>query len=531
MTARYSLDSIVIRDRRLFGWGFCLLPSGPLQSCRIRVPLVDGRSALVDVLPGGYREDLAAAFPALGHAGGSGFLVNALLPVAPADGEASLVVRSTDGEESVLPLPSFPHAYLAATEVALSQGWVRVREVARQRGWPAALRSVLRAVSRKMAAFSGIRRADPGRRARTAVVFDHGMGGGANRYRETRVEALLRGGLDVVVVHPELSTLSYVLDRRTVAGVRSAERVTDQTRTLAVIDGLAPVHVEINNLVGFEDPLAVLDWAGEWRSSDMARFLRFQLHDFHAVCPAFTLVGTSQSHCGVPALSDCLACLPDNARNTLGLHNDVDLPRWRSAWERLLLRADQCVAFSGSSVALLRRALPEATSVAFDIQPHQTDLTGIRPVAPRLDDPVTIAAVGHLSHAKGASLVRDLARRAAERGLPLRFVVVGTLEEGAKDVVGLGITGGFDRARLAAMLEDVRAGIAFVPSICPETYSYVTDELMATELPLMVLDLGAPAERVANYARGCLLPRSGTDAQLDAIAAFANRLKTSAPVR
>jgi 1,4-dihydroxy-2-naphthoate octaprenyltransferase len=46
-----------------------------------------------------------------------------------------------------------------------------------------------------------------------------------------------------------------------------------------------------------------------------------------------------------------------------------------------------------------------------------------------------------------------------------------------------------------------------VPSICPETYSYTTDEIMQMGYPLIVFDLGAPAERVKNYELGKIISK------------------------
>jgi glycosyltransferase involved in cell wall biosynthesis len=171
----------------------------------------------------------------------------------------------------------------------------------------------------------------------------------------------------------------------------------------------------------------------------------------------------------------------------------------------------------------LARGLPDVAALPWRIEPHAFDAQGLRPVAPRLDLPLAVVAVGHLNHAKGAGLLGALARRAEERRLPLRFAVVGTVEGGAVPP-SVRVTGAFPRERLCEWLEAEGTGIALLPSICPETYSYVTDELMATGLPLAVLDLGAPAERVAGYHSGLLLPTEGLDAQLDALVAFGRRL-------
>jgi glycosyltransferase involved in cell wall biosynthesis len=59
---------------------------------------------------------------------------------------------------------------------------------------------------------------------------------------------------------------------------------------------------------------------------------------------------------------------------------------------------------------------------------------------------------------------------------------------------------------LPAILRDRTIHVAWVPSIWPETYCYVVDELMAAGVPLACFDLGAPPERVRKYARGLVLP-------------------------
>ena len=120
--------------------------------------------------------------------------------------------------------------------------------------------------------------------------------------------------------------------------------------------------------------------------------------------------------------------------------------------------------------------------------------------------------------------MRALSSRAAERRLPLRFVVIGTLEGGTAGCPLLRVTGKFSRESLCDLLEAEGVGIAMLPSICPETYSYVVDEIMATGLPLAVLDVGAPPERVTLYPSGLVLPGEGIDEQLDALITFARQL-------
>ena len=48
--------------------------------------------------------------------------------------------------------------------------------------------------------------------------------------------------------------------------------------------------------------------------------------------------------------------------------------------------------------------------------------------------------------------------------------------------------------------------MVFLPSIVPETFSFVAEEVMALGLPLAAFDIGAPAERIRYYTRGAILP-------------------------
>lgn len=522
MNRRYSLDSVVVRGRRIFGWGFCLDPEQAIKVRSLRLPLEGGGSFDLDVHASGLRQDLAEAFPDFPEAAGAGFMVTGQLPSTVGRGTAFLVLA---GSGQCLPLPGFPEAYVPATDLPMHRGWARFRAIARQRGWREAVAAAWRGVGRRLTL---IAQAVPpsvlevGQGA--VVVLDHGMGGGANRYRDERIAAYRRDGVPVVLVASELSTLSY---RVTVWADGQAApievRLDDQAAVLRLIPLMSPCAIEINNLVGYEDVPALLDALVALRGRSSSVRFRFNLHDFHGLCPSFTLIDVSGRHCGVPNLSACAVCLPANARFSLGMNAGVDLVAWRRAWADWMSVADERVAFSRSALAVLARGLPDIAALPWRIEPHAFDAHGLRPVAPRLDLPLAVVAVGHLNHAKGAGLLGALARRAEERRLPLRFAVVGTVEGGAVPP-SVRVTGAFPRERLCDWLESQGTSIALLPSICPETYSYVTDEIMATGLPLAVLDLGAPAERVAGYHSGLLLPTEGLDAQLDALVAFGRRL-------
>ncbi|MFN3326824.1 MAG: glycosyltransferase [Bryobacteraceae bacterium] len=525
---RFSLDSLAARGQRLFGWGFCLDPDGPLDTCELRLQLVDGREQVVSCFANGMRDDLIQAYPDIPHAGAAGFMVQSLLPAPLAQGAPALFIGwRGDTEVCRFTLDDFPEAYAPPELLPLEHGGRRLLKVFRQRGALAAVRSLLRGLRDRLR-FGRVAEALAHRAAGRplTVVIDHAMGGGANRYRRELLDRLAGEGGELLLITPHIETLSYRAEMLC-AGERSLKAgFPSQRELLAELSRLNVTRLHVNDLVGFDDPLNILEWALDWRHRDHSHRLTFHIHDFHAVCPAFTLIGADGRYCGVPDTSVCRTCLPANAKHSLGLHNDVSVPQWRSAWARFLAGCDEVVAFSEASVAIFERAFGPLDRRRLTLRPHRLERSHLRPVEPVLDSPLVVAAVGHLSHAKGAGMLLAMAELARRETLPLRFVVVGTLEgAGGGGHSHLRIVGAYQAERLCDLLEELRVGIAFLPSICPETYSYVTDELMATGLPLAVFDIGAPAERVRDYPLGRVIDSVDPRTALDELLAFAAELR------
>lgn len=520
VSLHYSLDSLMVRGRRLFGWGFCLDTDSALEDGKLLLPLMDGRRHEVALLPLGYREDLVRIHPGVDHAGGAGFMVQAILPSPPAKGVATLRFHRA-GEVLELALPGFPDAFAPPQAISLRSVWHRFGQIWRERGAAAGLVAAVRGGFQRLASLPQRQPLSAGSWPEAAVlVLDHGMGGGANRYRESRLAAWRAEGRPVVVAMPRASTLDFRIEIHDDRG-HDERTVLTQEDLLVQFDAMDADVLEINSLVGFEDVTAMTAWAVGWRRGRASRHLRFNLHDFHSACPAFTLMDASGRFCDLPALERCRSCLPSNAISTLGLDLHRDVAAWRASWGSFLEACDHIAAFSGSSANLLKRAHPSLGIAPLHVEGHKGAGEGLRRVMPAKGFPVVVAVVGHLNRAKGADLLRELAKASNEAGRPLDFVLFGTLEGGAGGHRNLRVLGSYTRDTLCDRLEAERVALALLPSVCPETYSYVTDELMATGLPLAVLDRGAPAERVLHYPLGRVLDGEDPASLLEQLVAFA----------
>ena len=111
--------------------------------------------------------------------------------------------------------------------------------------------------------------------------------------------------------------------------------------------------------------------------------------------------------------------------------------------------------------------------------------------------------------------------------LAVSIVVIGTLERYSASPA-LIVTGPFDNSMLPKLLQQHGVGICWLPSICPETFSYVTEEVITMEMPMVCFDLGAPAERVKRYRWGEVARETSARGALDAILSLAKRVATEA---
>jgi hypothetical protein len=83
-------------------------------------------------------------------------------------------------------------------------------------------------------------------------------------------------------------------------------------------------------------------------------------------------------------------------------------------------------------------------------------------------------------------------------------------------------TGHYQPQELRKLIVNSGANIMLMPSIWPETFSYVTEELIQLDLPLACFDLGAPGERVMRYPKGHLLTSMDAATVLRELRSFYN---------
>ena len=337
-----------------------------------------------------------------------------------------------------------------------------------------------------------------------AVLFiDHNMGGGANYYRKELTNQFLQKKIPILVL----------VEFRGKITIEVQTPNENFLITLPAIDSLQFIFEQIlikkviyNNAVGANDPIGILKKILEIQKSNSFHLVSL-VHDFFMICPSYRLLNNQGAYCGVPdQIQTCLSCLPkQSTRFNDFLRPSEDMKNWRNVWEQFLMASDEILAFSNGSKKILSKAYPLLKQKIL-VKPHITDVTKIQPIdSANFDSECHIGIVGGINYAKGLNVVHELSniirRQPNEK---TKITIVGEVTHSSQ-LNEIDIMGRYSREYLSGIVKRRGINIFLFPSVWPETYAYVVDELIAMDLPVVCFNIGAPPERVVKYSKGLVV--------------------------
>ena len=117
---------------------------------------------------------------------------------------------------------------------------------------------------------------------------------------------------------------------------------------------------------------------------------------------------------------------------------------------------------------------------------------------------LNIGLLGTLTDLKGARLVRQMLTLAKNRKANIRFILCGSSADPIRSRY-FKQTGAYHPAMLPSMILEYDIDLFFISSICPETFSYTTQEAMEMEcqLPVCRWELRPNGCSVMERERSC----------------------------
>lgn len=334
------------------------------------------------------------------------------------------------------------------------------------------------------------------------LLITHDAGGGVERCVATACDAHIDAGRRPVVLKPSSGQDGTSL-------VRISEGMEDNypnlcfaiPRELAALTNflkrMEPRAIEVHHTLGHHPMIHDL-------IARLGSPIDVFPHDYSLICPRITLVGRERRYCGEPALATCESCLAD-----LGSYADENLSveSLRQRSRNMLAHARRIVAPSSDTAKRLQGYFP---SVKLEVIPHEDDAAIATTPLQEADQRKTarICVIGAIGVDKGFDVLLASARDAAERELPLEFVVVGhTIDDGRLlDTGRVFITGEFRPEEVLPLIRAQHADLAWIPALWPETWCFTLSEAWRAGLRVAAFDLGAQAERIRSTGRGTILP-------------------------
>lgn len=352
--------------------------------------------------------------------------------------------------------------------------------------------------------------------AKPDIIFDHNWGGGANEYTNSyaknkkitiiiKVISILRLDIQCMEFHINgTDKFCYIVN-----DIKDIEKAISFLRITNII---------INELVSHLKIFDIIDFLILSQKNNHNIKYTYIVHDFYCVCPMLNLIDYNIKYCDIPSDTNyCRRCLKSNplADKIVPLRDypNLTIGLWRKKFESLLKICEKILCFSNSSMEIITKVYPGLPKQKFCIKQHQVDW--IRPVeTDRIQaGAINIAVIGKINIEKGAAVIHLLADYISKNYIKIKIHSFGELllysnNEVPNNIVLHGI---YKKEELPSLMEYNKINIIFIPSICPETFSYTTEEAIKMNMPVAVFDLGAPAERVKLYEKGIILTKYEPD--------------------
>ncbi|MBO6158956.1 MAG: glycosyltransferase [Firmicutes bacterium] len=319
------------------------------------------------------------------------------------------------------------------------------------------------------------------------------------------------------------------------------ERAVFEEKDLEKIAGLfafaKPTRIYVNQTASYPDVPALLKLLTEEAKLPMT----YVVHDYYSICPSIYLLNEKYDYCHLPEkLSEadqgrdirdgqskhepvnaaCEACYRNNPFLYAG--SCADMASWRKVWGMFLSCCSEIVLFSEDSRKKLEqvygrdlrlKVMPEAHTVFSPLHREK-----------KSTNTLNIGLLGTLTDLKGAGLIQELVTLADKKALPLQFILIGETQVKIKGAC-FKETRKYRPEELPSRILQEDIDLAFISSICPETYSWTAEEAMDLGLPVCALPIGAPPERVGRYEKGMVLSGYKPEQILQELLMFADRWK------
>lgn len=331
------------------------------------------------------------------------------------------------------------------------------------------------------------------------LIFHHHRGGGSARRVGAEISALQRRGVGVFLLRPILGDPECVklsLPATPALPNLPGFLITDIEDLSQLLKALRISEVQTHGLFDLI-PNAIVQLERLVRALGL-RWVAY-LHDYKVICPRVNLADRRGRYCGERGEVQCRRCLALNGSE----FGRPAIAAWR-AMHRQALTAAASIQVPDQEVAeRIGRYFPD-----LQLQVSSNDLAQHAPARGRgpqtlPSDRLHVVVIGAISRRKGFDVLLRCARDARARRLGLRFTLMGFgLDDARLKASGVEVSGRYRDVDALDLLKRLSADVIWLPSTCPETFSYTLSLALRAGLPICAFDVGAIAARLRRLGIG-----------------------------
>ena len=333
------------------------------------------------------------------------------------------------------------------------------------------------------------------------LFLNHNIGGGASSY----LDRMLKEKNDSILVSYDMYCQKYRISVLSKGDELVSYQYNSWDELLKLLIKIKIVQIIVNELATYPSIYKVLQDISQILCSKSVK-TRFMLHDYYCLCPEFNLIGTNGVFCGLPEKGICNQCAESKDCDSIG--------EWRKNWQSFLMKCDEVRCFSKASKDLIESVY--GTDIKTSLMPHTMkyfDEIAKQKINHHTYHPgekLHVGVLGFLTEAKGLHIVEEMLSKIDEENLPIDITLIGNTGAIIKSDSFVQ-TGNYELEQLPKIVEKRKIDIFLIPSVWPETFSYTTGEVMSMGYPVIVFDMGAPAERVREYEKGYVVNKVSAD--------------------
>ena len=336
------------------------------------------------------------------------------------------------------------------------------------------------------------------------VCVNHHFGGGATKYLEDQAFLFNTQTLSISYVSENSVNVSlYLNGYMNSLSVNMSEVML--SRVIADIDSSNKVkNYKVNHLMTMLEHKKI---GFHSRFKAISNKKSYLWHDFYAICPNYTLVDNNDNKfCGVPNSDSnkCTSCWKKGNYSSKFDVKNIDEYRAKMTKEMMIDEFDN-IFFSESSRKIVK-SVKEFKDIKTELIPHKCEI----PRQEKLDqisiekiDRINrkskkyskkILLLGGLNQPKGSDVIFDLCDPMLSANAC--FIHLGDIENKRVFFKNNYLSyGRYDLKNLKSILESLEIDSGFIPSIWPETFNYVADELSMLDIPFTAFNIGAVEDR------------------------------------